>query len=116
MSTAPREPVVDATCSRAGCRAAASWRVDWRNPRIHSADRTKTWVACDEHRDYLRDFLAARDCPVAVAPLDPARARPRAGDGDTLKMDASDRRDASPTGVFASGTDPAGRPGTEGSQ
>lgn len=54
------------TCSRAGCRAAATSRVQWRNPRIHAADRTKVWLACDEHRDYLRDFLAARDFPVAV--------------------------------------------------
>jgi len=65
-----------ATCSRAGCRAAARWRIDWRNPRIHAADRRKTWVACDEHRDFLRDFLAARDFPVTVAPLDPAGATP----------------------------------------
>ena len=71
MSAAPREPVVDATCSRAGCRAPASWRIDWRNPRIHAEDRRKTWVACDEHVGYLRDFLAARDFPVRVAPLVP---------------------------------------------
>lgn len=62
-------PVAAAICSRAGCRSAAHWRIDWRNPRIHGVDRTKTWVACDEHRDYLREFLAARDFPVAVAPL-----------------------------------------------
>ncbi len=61
-----------ATCSRAGCRAAARWRIDWRNPKIHAADRTKTWVACDEHRDYLREFLAARSFPVTVSPLAPA--------------------------------------------
>lgn len=58
-----------ATCSRAACRAPATWRIDWRNPRIHSADRRKTWVACDEHRDFLRDFLATRDFPVEVSPL-----------------------------------------------
>ena len=69
MSLAHDEPVASATCSRAGCRAEATWRIDWRNPRIHTADRTKTWVACDEHRDYLREFLAARDFPVAVEPL-----------------------------------------------
>jgi hypothetical protein len=63
------EPVAAATCSRVGCRADARWRIDWRNPRIHSADRTKTWVACDEHREYLREFLAARDFPVEVGSL-----------------------------------------------
>ncbi|GAB2836519.1 hypothetical protein ACFQ0P_14700 [Microbacterium insulae] len=58
-----------AVCSRAGCRSAARWRVDWRNPRIHTADRTKTWVACESHVDYLREFLAARSFPVSVSEL-----------------------------------------------
>lgn len=69
MSGAEGGQDASAVCSRAGCRATATWRIDWRNPRIHSAERRKTWVACDDHRDYLRDFLAARDFPVAVAPL-----------------------------------------------
>jgi hypothetical protein len=60
-----------ATCSRAGCRSSALWRVEWRNPKIHSPDRIKVWVACDEHRDFLRDYLAAREFPVAVVPLTP---------------------------------------------
>lgn len=68
MSDAAHAPA-DATCSRAGCRAAARWRIDWRNPRIHAADRTKTWVACDDHVGYLETFLAARDFPVTVTPL-----------------------------------------------
>lgn len=57
------------TCSRAGCTATASSRVEWRNPRIHGPERTKVWLACDDHVDYLRDFLAARDFPVQVRPL-----------------------------------------------
>lgn len=55
------------TCSRAGCRQGARWRVQWRNPRIHAADRVKVWLACDEHVDFLRDFLSARDFPVTVS-------------------------------------------------
>lgn len=55
-------------CSRAGCREHATHRVLWRNPRIHSEDRVKTWLACADHVDYLRDFLAARDFPVRVEP------------------------------------------------
>jgi hypothetical protein len=58
------------TCSRAGCREQASWNVNWRNPRIHSADRVKIWLACDEHVDYLRDYLETRDFPVIVSELD----------------------------------------------
>lgn len=57
------------TCSRAGCRDTAVWRIEWRNPRIHAADRVKVWLACAEHIDYLRDFLGARDFPLAVLPL-----------------------------------------------
>lgn len=56
-------------CSRAGCRSRAVWAIRWRNPRIHTADRRKTWVACDEHVGYLREFLRARDFPVEVAAL-----------------------------------------------
>lgn len=53
-------------CSRAGCRIAATRQVVWRNPRIHTADREKIWLACDEHVDFLYDYLAARDFPVTV--------------------------------------------------
>lgn len=53
-------------CSRAECRADASRSVVWRNPKIHSADRRKVWLACDEHVGYLRDFLASRAFPVTV--------------------------------------------------
>lgn len=62
------------TCSRAGCRETASWRIEWRNPKIHAADRVKVWLACDEHEEFLREFLAAREFPVAVRALDDATA------------------------------------------
>ena len=58
-----------ATCSSAGCGAEAAWTIAWRNPRIHAATRVKEWAACDAHRDHLRDWLASRDFPVAVAPF-----------------------------------------------
>lgn len=35
--------------------------VIWRNPKIHLGDRVKTWGACDEHREFLIDYLSARD-------------------------------------------------------
>jgi hypothetical protein len=57
------------TCSRAGCRERASWRIEWRNPRIHTADRVKVWLACDEHVDFLREFLAAREFPLSVVAI-----------------------------------------------
>ncbi|MET1044315.1 MAG: hypothetical protein ABWX59_09385 [Microbacteriaceae bacterium] len=57
------------TCSRAGCSADATWNVNWRNPKIHTIDRVKVWLACDEHRDFLYDFLDARSFPVAITPV-----------------------------------------------
>lgn len=58
------------TCSRAGCTMTAAWRIEWRNPKIHTADRWKAWLACPEHVDFLREFLAAREFPVTVIALD----------------------------------------------
>jgi len=43
--------------------------VVWRNPKIHTDGRTKTWLACAEHVDFLRDYLAARDFFLEVKPL-----------------------------------------------
>jgi hypothetical protein len=63
------------TCSRAECRADATFTVNWRNPRIHSDDRVKVWHACDDHVEYLRDYLATRSFPVLVAPLGEAVSR-----------------------------------------
>lgn len=57
-------------CSRVSCTEAPSSAIAWRNPRIHPPERTKTWLACDTHTSFLRDFLAARDFPVTVTPFD----------------------------------------------
>jgi hypothetical protein len=47
-------------CSARGCRAAADWALVWQNPRIHTGERRKTWLACDQHREHLAQFLSAR--------------------------------------------------------
>jgi len=60
----------DARCSATGCRAAPAFRVNWRNPRIHSVYRVKVWLACDEHRDTLADYLSTRGFPVLVTAID----------------------------------------------
>lgn len=57
-------------CSSAGCRSSAAWAIRWRNPKIHAEDRRKTWLACGEHRDALREFLAARGFPLEVVTVD----------------------------------------------
>ncbi|MFU8875104.1 hypothetical protein [Micromonospora sp. SL4-19] len=47
-------------CSARGCRAPAVWALRWNNPRLHVADRRKTWLACPDHRESLGAFLDAR--------------------------------------------------------
>lgn len=59
-----------AQCSRAGCRSAAEWNVNWRNPALHTADRVKVWRACSDHRVFLRDYLRSRGFPVMVTGVD----------------------------------------------
>ena len=61
--------VLPSQCSRAGCSETATWNVNWRNPRLHSADRVKVWLACDEHRSFLHDYLSSRGFPVVVTPI-----------------------------------------------
>lgn len=56
-------------CSRRGCGHDASWQLLWNNPRVHTPERRKSWLACDEHRDYLADFLGQRDFLKAVEPF-----------------------------------------------
>lgn len=57
-------------CSRAGCSQPADWAIVWRNPKIHAENRRKTWLACREHLEYLREFLSARSFPIKVIAID----------------------------------------------
>lgn len=52
--------MTEMTCSARGCRAAAVWALRWNNPRIHDPDRRKVWLACEEHRQHLEQFLGRR--------------------------------------------------------
>jgi hypothetical protein len=47
-------------CSAKGCRNPAIWALRWNNPKLHTADRRKTWLACADHRESLAAFLSAR--------------------------------------------------------
>ena len=48
------------TCSSRGCQNPAQWTLLWNNPKLHTADRRKSWLACEEHRVSLSSFLGAR--------------------------------------------------------
>jgi hypothetical protein len=47
-------------CSAKGCQQPAVWALRWNNPKLHTPDRRKVWLACDEHRGSLSAFLGAR--------------------------------------------------------
>jgi hypothetical protein len=53
--------MTDSKCSRAGCSEQTEHLIIWRNPKIHTEDRVKTWGACKDHREFLIDYLSARD-------------------------------------------------------
>lgn len=59
----------DQTCSARGCRAGATWALLWNNPKLHTPERRKTWLACDEHRESLSAFLRARSFLRDVQPM-----------------------------------------------
>ncbi|PFG33377.1 hypothetical protein [Sanguibacter antarcticus] len=56
-------------CSGKGCRAVATWGLLWNNPKIHTPQRRKVWLACDDHREHLETFLGARDFLRATVPV-----------------------------------------------
>lgn len=66
MTIRPDEPAmrVDSglalVCSSRGCHANATWGLRWNNPALHTPDRRKVWLACDEHRERLSSFLTVR--------------------------------------------------------
>ena len=51
---------MDLICSAKGCRQPAVWALRWNNPKIHPPERRKTWLACDDHKQSLSDFLDRR--------------------------------------------------------
>jgi len=47
-------------CSAKGCRVNAAYGLLWNNPKLHTPERRKTWLACENHADSLSDFLSKR--------------------------------------------------------
>ncbi|MGY4721163.1 hypothetical protein [Naumannella cuiyingiana] len=66
MSETPTE---DAICSAKGCRRAAEFDLAWNNPKLHTPERRKHWLACAEHRESLDRFLSARGFLREVGPI-----------------------------------------------
>ncbi|MGW2634187.1 hypothetical protein ACWC2K_33395 [Streptomyces chattanoogensis] len=70
-----------AVCSAKGCRAAAVWVLAWNNPKLHTPDRRKTWLACEEHREHLSQFLGVRGFLKDVVTLEEWERQSSATDG-----------------------------------
>ena len=54
------DPISSLRCSAKGCQVDADWGLLWNNPKIHTPQRRKVWLACDEHREQLDHFLSMR--------------------------------------------------------
>jgi hypothetical protein len=65
--TPPEGPEKD-VCSAKGCATPAGWELLWNNPKLHTPDRRKVWLACDEHKQSLSEFLGARQFLKDVVP------------------------------------------------
>ncbi|MDP2773946.1 MAG: acetone carboxylase [Nocardioides sp.] len=59
-------------CSAKGCQTTATWQLLWNNPKLHTPERRKVWLACDEHKSSLSDFLGARQFLKDVQPHEQA--------------------------------------------
>ncbi|MFJ2621710.1 acetone carboxylase [Glutamicibacter sp. NPDC087344] len=60
-------------CSRKGCRHDAQYRLLWNNPKIHTPERRKTWLACEEHVQWLESYLKDRLLYKQTLPLHDAQ-------------------------------------------
>ncbi len=56
-------------CSARGCQEPATWVLLWNNPKLHTPERRKGWLACEAHRGTLSDFLSARRFLRSVEPV-----------------------------------------------
>lgn len=56
-------------CSRKACTHEAVWKLLWNNPKVHTPQRRKIWLACAEHKQFLAEFLSSRDFLKEIQPL-----------------------------------------------
>ncbi|UNO44270.1 hypothetical protein [Streptomyces sp. MST-110588] len=68
-------------CSAKGCRADAVWVLAWNNPKLHTPERRKTWLACEKHREHLSHFLGVRGFLKDVCTLEEWQDRQDRRDG-----------------------------------
>ena len=64
------DAVDELVCSARGCSAEPSWGVLWNNPKLHTPERRKVWLACEGHREHLSQYLDVRGFLRDVVPVD----------------------------------------------
>lgn len=69
MIPADAAPADRLVCSAKACRQPAEHAIVWRNPKLHTAGRRKVWLACEDHREQLRDFVQLRGFLIEVLPV-----------------------------------------------
>jgi hypothetical protein len=69
MTPGTTQPKSRTRCSAKGCRADAAYGLLWNNPKLHTPERRKTWLACADHADPLSDFLSKRGFLKDAVPL-----------------------------------------------
>ena len=65
----PDSPL-EVRCSAKACRSAAVHAVVWRNSKLHQSGRRKVWLACEQHRASLSDFVDRRGFLIEVVGVD----------------------------------------------
>ena len=76
---------------RQGLPAPATWALLWNNPKLHTPERRKTWLACDEHRTSRSGALPRRGARLPVKDGRAVCAR-RDHDRGPLRLLAADGR------------------------
>jgi len=93
FGAAPRE-AGGLICSAKGCRATARWALRWNNPSLHDPQRRKTWLACDDHRQSLSEFLGVRGFLREVEPAPSEAAEDAADDPGERSPDGTAKNPA----------------------
>lgn len=57
-------------CSAKGCGHVAAHALLWNNPRLHTLERRKVWLTCEDHREYLSEYLSVRGFLKSVIDVD----------------------------------------------
>jgi hypothetical protein len=57
-------------CSAKACRNPATWAHLWNTPKLHTPERRKVCLACDDHRTTLGEFLSIRGFLVETVAAD----------------------------------------------